>query len=63
MSNECSDDRHTLKSQQVELRWDKACSDSYYYHTSQHLEALVGVMHSLVMARDNLLKLIYLSIY
>jgi len=42
MSDECSvDSRSTLKSQQAQLRWDKACSDSYYCYTGQHLHYLV----------------------
>jgi len=42
----------TLKSQQVQLRWDKACSDLYYHYTGQHLEPLVDVMDSLIMALE-----------
>jgi len=52
-SNERSDvSSRILKSQQVQLRWDKACSDSYYYYTGQHLDPLVSVMDSLFVAYE-----------
>ena len=53
MSNVSSErSSNTLKSQQVQLRWDKACSDSYYYYTGQHLESLGEVINCLKTAHE-----------